>query len=136
MKSIPTRTIPIRSKATVANTEYWEMASDDQAYVYHWLMTLQSDMMEAVTFDEELRREWFRRRPGLYPRGRRGPNSHASILAGICSQKLRNPSHDLSTPQLDAVEQMFDIIAQYYSDQPDPPRAIRWQRELFARVED
>lgn len=112
-------------------TQYWDMASEDENYIYQWLMRLMADMNEQATADPEFQREWFRRRPGLHPRGRHGPNSHASILGGICSAKIQNPARNLSTPQLDTVEFLFNLIAQYYSDEPAAPQAVVFQRAVF-----
>jgi hypothetical protein len=67
----------------------------------------------------------------VYPKGQNGPNSHASILAGICSAKLRDAKKNLSTPQLDVVERMMDVAAQYYDDLPDAPDSVVFERKIF-----
>jgi hypothetical protein len=68
----------------------------------------------------------------VYPKGQQGPNSHASILAGICSAKLQNAKKNLSTPQLDVVEKMMDLAAQYYDDLPQPPESVTFDRKIFS----
>lgn len=130
---IKSRKIIISPKHTSANTEYWDIDSpDDEAYIYKWLYRLVCDMSEQCTYDSELQREWFRRRPGLYPKGKSGPNSHSSILGGICSAKLMDPKKNLSTPQLDAVESMFDIIASYYGNETEAPTSIGFEKRIFS----
>jgi len=125
------RTIDIHPKHTNAGTQYYDMDPDDEAYIYKWLMRFQSDMGMESTWNTEVQQDWFKRRPSMYPKSVNGPNSHASILGGICSQKLENPNKNLSEPQLDAVERMFEVISQYYADLPDAPQAIRFQKKLF-----
>jgi hypothetical protein len=132
MKPIKTRRIAAYPKATAADTQYWDIDSEDEAYIYRWLYRLLADITEEATFDSELQRDWFRRQPGRYPKGRRGPNSHASILAGICSAKLRDAKKNLSTPQLDVVEQIMNMAAQYYSDEPDAPESVQFDRKIFS----
>ena len=131
MKPIRSRTIPAYPKNTQAQTQYWDLDPDDEAYIYRWLYRLLADITEHATYDTELQRDWFRRRPGMYPKGQNGPNSHASILAGICSAKLRDAKKNLSTPQLDVVEQMMDIVAQYYSEDPEAPESVKFERKVF-----
>ena len=131
MKTIASRNIVVYPKTTGAGTQYWDMDEDDQAYIYTWLYRLMSDMQELATYDAELQREWFKRRPGLYPRGKQGPNSHASILGGICSARLRDHKKNLSTPQLDVVERMMDIVAQQYSDEELAPTSIIFEKRIF-----
>ena len=128
---IRSRTIPVYPKMTSADTQYWDMDEDDQAYIYQWLYRLMSDMQELATYDAELQREWFKRRPGIYPKGKQGPNSHASILGGICSAKLRDSKKNLSTPQLDVVQVMMDIVAQQYSAEPNAPASVVFEKKIF-----
>jgi hypothetical protein len=133
MKIIKSRKVAITPKNTSAGTQYWDIDSaDDEAYIYKWLYRLICDMSELCTHDEEMRREWFKRRPGLYPKGKSGPNSHASIIGGICSAKLTQPNKNLSTPQLDSVEAMFDIIANYYSNEEDAPTSIGFDKQIYS----
>ena len=132
MKPIKSRKINVYPKSTGAGTQYWDIDAEDEAYIYRWLYRLLSDMTEHATYDAELQREWFKRRPGQYPKGQNGPNSHASMLGGICSAKLKDPNKNLSTPQLDAVEAMFDMIAQYYDNDPDQPESITFERKIFS----
>lgn len=129
---IKTKQIAVYPKSTAADTQYWDIDADDEAYIYKWLYRLLADISEHATHDTELQRDWFKKRPGLYPKGKQGPNSHASILAGICSAKLKDPKKNLSTPQLDVVEQMFDIIAQYYDNDPEQPESITFDRKIFS----
>lgn len=128
---IKSRTIAVYPKTTNADTQYWDMDEDDQAYIYQWLYRLMSDMQELATYDAELQREWFKRRPGIYPKGKQGPNSHASILGGICSAKLRDSKKNLSTPQLDVVQVMMDIVAQQYSAEPNAPASVVFEKKIF-----
>ena len=128
---IKSRTIAVYPKTTNADTQYWDMDEDDQAYIYQWLYRLMSDMQDLATYDAELQREWFKRRPGIYPKGKQGPNSHASILGGICSAKLRDSKKNLSTPQLDVVQVMMDIVAQQYSAEPNAPASVVFEKKIF-----
>jgi len=132
MKVIKSRTIDVTPKHTSAKTQYWDMEPDDEAYVYTWLYRLLADMSELSTFDEDLKKEWFKRRPGSYPKGKQGPNSHASMLGGICSAKLKDPKKNLSDPQLDCVEDLFDIIADYYANEEDAPKSVTFHKKLFS----
>ena len=132
---IKSRKVVITAKNSAAGTQYWDIDSpDDETYIYKWLYRLVCDMSENCTYDSELQREWFRRRPGLYPKGKNGPNSHASIIGGICSAKLMYPNKNLSTPQLDAVEEMFDIVANYYSNEENPPTSIGFEKKIFSII--
>ena len=128
---IKSRVIPVYPKTTNADTQYWDIDADDEAYIYQWLYRLMSDMQELATYDAELQREWFKRRPGIYPKGKQGPNSHASILGGICSAKLRDSKKNLSTPQLDVVQVMMDIVAQQYSAEPNAPASVVFEKKIF-----
>lgn len=134
MKPLKSRRIAAYPKITRADTEYWDIDPEDEAYIYHWLMTLLADTAEMATYDQDLQREWFRRRPGVWPKGRCGPNSHASMLGGICGARLRDPAKNLSTAQLDAVECLFDVIAQQYADITDqpPPESVVFERKIFS----
>lgn len=132
MKQVKTRNIIVYPKQTSAGTQYYDMDSQDEVFIYNWLYRLNADMGEICTYDPELQRDWFKRRPGLFPKGQNGPNSYASILGGICSAKLQNVNKNLSEAQLDAVEQLFTIIADYYSEEPNAPIAIRFKKQLFS----
>jgi hypothetical protein len=131
MKVLKSKTITVYPKKTNADTQYYDMDSADEAYIYNWLYRLQSDMGELCTYDPELQRDWFKRRPGIFPKGKQGPNSCASILGGVCSAKIQNANKNLSDAQLDAVEYLFTIIADYYSQEIDPPQSIRFDKKLF-----
>lgn len=124
------RKIQVYPKHTNASTTYYEMQQDDEWHLYRWLQRLLADMTEIATYDEEVRREWFKRRPGLYPKGEHGPNSHASVLGGIVSAKLQNPKKNLSEAQLDIVQSLFIMVEDYYSDEPEAPVAIIFERTL------
>jgi len=128
---IKSRTVAVYPKSTGANTQYWDMDANDEAYIYKWMYRLLADIAERATYDAELQRDWFKRRPGVYPKGQQGPNSHASILAGICSAKLRDSKKNLSTPQLDVVEQIMDVVAQYYDNDPEQPESVKFDRKIF-----
>lgn len=134
MRPLKSRKIAAYPKVTKADTEYWDIDPEDEAYIYQWLYRLLADMNEMGTYDTDLQREWFKRRPGVWPKGKQGPNSHASILGGICSAKLRDPKKNLSTAQLDAVETLFDVIAQQYADVTDetPPESIVFEKKIFS----
>jgi hypothetical protein len=131
MKPLRNRVVPAYPKHTTADTQYWDLDAEDEVYIYNWLYRLLADITERATYDVELQRDWFKRRPGTYPKGQNGPNSHASILAGICSAKLRDAKKNLSTPQLDVVEQMMNVAAQYYDDLPDAPTSVTFERKIF-----
>jgi hypothetical protein len=132
MKVLKSKTITVYPKATGANTQYYDMESADEAYVYNWLYRLQSDMGELCTYDPELQRDWFKRRPSTFPKGKQGPNSYASMLGGICSAKIQNANKNLSEAQLDAVEHLFTIIADYYAGEEHPPESVRFTKKLFS----
>ena len=129
---IKSKNVAVYPKSTAANTQYWDMDADDEAYIYKWMYRLLADIAERATYDAELQRDWFKRRPGVYPKGQQGPNSHASILAGICSAKLKDPKKNLSTPQLDVVEQIMDVVAQYYDNDPEQPESVKFDRKIFS----
>jgi hypothetical protein len=129
---IKSKNVAVYPKSTAANTQYWDMDAEDEAYIYKWMYRLLADIAESATYDAELQRDWFKRRPGVYPKGHQGPNSHASILAGICSAKLKDPKKNLSTPQLDVVEQIMDVVAQYYDNDPEQPESVKFDRKIFS----
>lgn len=125
------RNIKIHPKATSASTTYYDMNKDDEGYIYQWLMRFMANIAEEATFDSEIQREFFKRRPNTFPKGKNGPNSIASMLGGIVSAKLQNPNKNLSEPQLDVVEMIFDQIEKYYANDPDAPKTVRFQKSLF-----
>jgi hypothetical protein len=132
MKPLRSRRIPAYPKSTGADTQYWDLDPDDEAYLYQWLYRLLADMSETATYEPEIQKEWFKRKPGLFPKGKSGPNSYASILGGICSAKLQNPGKNLSTPQLDVVEHLFDIVAHHYGNEPGGPEAVIFDKKIFS----
>lgn len=125
------REIVILPKVTAAKTQYYDMSADDQAYIYDWLIRFLADLTELATHDEELKREWFKRQPRAYPRGKNGPNSTASMIGGIISARLANPKHNISEPQLEPLEDIFSMIATLYSDIDNPPVGIVFRKSLF-----
>lgn len=128
------RTITILPRLTGAKTQYYDISAEDEAYIYDWLIRFLADASELATHDEDLRREWFRRRPKLYPRGRQGPNSMASMIGGMISARIANPRHNISDAQLESLEQIFDTIRDlYYNDDVNNPgpQTIRFRRQLF-----
>lgn len=131
MKPLTSKRINAYPKTTAADTQYWDIDADDEAYIYTWLYRLLADMAEMCTWDADMQKEWFRRRHGVWPKGKNGPNSHASILGGICSAKLRDGKKNLSTAQLDAVEALFEVVAHQYTGETTPPAAVIFDRKLF-----
>lgn len=131
MKPLKVREIEIYPKNTTASTIYYDMDGRDEEYLYRWMYRLMADMQEYLTQDEQLCKEWFRRRPRQFPKGQFGPNSQGSMLGGLCSAKLANPNKNLSQPQLDAVEYFFNLIAHFYAHEEDPPQAIRFRKRLY-----
>lgn len=123
--------IPIIPRMTSAQTQYYDLDAQDEAYIYTWLTRFLADCAELATQDAELQRDLFRRRPDVLPRGRRGSNSFASFIGGIVSAKMANPRHNLSESLLDPLEQIFEMIARQYSEEADAPEPIRFKRELF-----
>jgi hypothetical protein len=125
------RDIVLYPKHTSANTQYYDMDPDDEAFVYQWLMRFMADMCMEATWHPEIQKDWYKRKPTALPKSVNGPNSNASMIGGICAQKLENPNKNLSEPQLDAVESFFEIISQYYAEVENPPQAIRFVKKLF-----
>lgn len=105
------RKIPIWPKTTGAGTQYWEMSDEDRAWLLEHMTRFLAAMSEHMTADTDIRAEMFRRRGTGYPRGRQGPNSHASMLGGVITTLL--DGRDITTPQLDAIETLTDLIAVY-----------------------
>lgn len=129
MQTPPTRNIRIIPKITQATTQYYELDPEDQAYIHRWLCRFLADLSELATYDEALAREYFRRQPRRLPRGRHGPNSIASMIGGIVSQQIQNPRHNLSEPQLDPLEYVFDTMTPLYEEAELQP--IRFQRTIY-----
>jgi len=124
------RTIRIFPKQTAAKTIYYDMSDADSAYVYRWLMQFLCDMTELATHDTAYQREWMRRRPGVFPKGQSGPNSLASMIAGIAGAKLANPKHNISEPQLDPLVNIFMELVPMYEDLEDRPERIEFEKVL------
>ena len=124
------RTIRIFPKQTAAKTTYYDMNEDDSAYLYRWLMQFLCDCTELATHDAAYQRDWMRRRPGVFPRGQSGPNSIASMIAGIAGAKLSNAKHNISEPQLDALVSIFNELVPIYEDLEDRPQRIEFERVL------
>ena len=129
MQTPPTRTIKLLPKITAAQTQYYEMDPEDSAYIQHWLIRFLADISELATYHKEIAREYFRRQPRQLPKGRHGPNSIASMIGGIVSQTLQNPNRNLSEPQLEPLEQIFDIMQPLYEDEKLP--RIRFERSIY-----
>lgn len=125
------RTVTILPRVTAARTQYYDMSDADTVYIYDWLIRFLADLTELATHDEELKREWFRRQPRRYPKGTRGPNSTASMIAGIIAARLANPKHNISEPQLEPLEHIFDMIETLYDDLDNPPQRIVFRKSLF-----
>jgi hypothetical protein len=134
MKIIKSRTIEINPKATSSGCTYYDMESEDEAYIYRWMNRYLADMAEICTYEEAFKQDFFKRRPGLFPKGRNGPNSIASMLGGICSAKLQNPAKNLSDAQLDAVEYIMDQISDLYSEDEEKPKSVKFVKKLFSIV--
>jgi len=124
------RTIRIFPRQTAARTMYYDMNEDDSAYLYRWLMQFLCDMTELATHDAAYQREWMKRRPGTFPRGQSGPNSLASMIAGIAGAKLNNPKHNISEPQLDALVSIFNELVPMYEDLEDRPQRIEFEKVI------
>jgi len=121
--------IQVSEKNTSATTIYYTIGRDDEAFLYEWLQMFVADMSEVITRDPDMLRELTRRRPGMFPKGKSGPNSVISFAGGMIGNKLRNPNQNLSEPQLDSLEYMFEIIARHYHDD-DEARPIRFKRGI------
>lgn len=120
------RKIPIWPKNTGAGTQYWEMADEDRAWLLEHMTRFMAAMSELITYDNDLRAEILRRRGTGYPRGRMGPNSHASMLGGVIMTLL--DGRDITTPQLDAIETLTDLISVYSNTE-----AARFSRRIWSR---
>ena len=129
MQTPQTRTIKLLPKITQAQTQYYDMDPEDSAWIQHWLTRFLADISELATYHEDIAREYFRRQPRQLPRGRHGPNSIASMIGGIVSQTLQNPRRNLSEPQLDPLELVFEIMQPLYADENLP--RIRFERSLL-----
>lgn len=119
------RKIVITPKNTAANTQYWEMSAEDRAWLMVSFMEFLTDIQEIATHDDMIRQEMFRRRPSTYPRGRRGPNSHASMLGGITRTLL--DGRDITTAHIDVIEALSDLVAAYDHSEP-----VRFERRLWS----
>jgi hypothetical protein len=125
------RTIRIIPKHTGAATQYYDIDADSEAYLYDWMIKFLADITEVATHNPDIQREYFQRKPKLFPKGQHGPNSFASMLAGIISAKLHNPRHNLSEPVLESIELIFDTLVEYYTDMPNPPERVNFRTSLF-----
>lgn len=132
MKIVKSQQIKIYPKHTSADTQYYDMEPEDEAFLYQWMYRFLADMSEICTHDEDIKKEWFKRRPGVFPKGKQGPNSYASVLGGICAAKLKYPEKNLSEPQLNAVELIFDMISDYYKDEPNAPKSVSFHKQFFS----
>ena len=130
MKPLKSRVMPVYPKSTSADTKYWDIDNTDRSYLFEFMVRYLANMAEVCTTDADIQRDFYRRRPNRWPRGRFGPNSDASIIGGIIDQLLKG--HDLTTAHLDAIEQIFDTIGQMYADAGG--QAIRFDRRVF-RIE-
>ena len=124
------RTIKIVPKHSGAATQYYEMNVEDEAYIYDWMIKFLADITEIASHNAELMNNFFNRNRD-FPKGRNGPNSFASMLAGVISAKLHNPKHNISAPLLDPIETIFDVLVEYYKDLPNAPERIKFKPNLF-----
>jgi len=118
-------------KHTGAGTQYYEIDYEEECYLYDWMIKFLADITEVATHNPDIQREYFQRKPKLFPKGQHGPNSFASMLAGILSTKLHNPKHNLSEPVLESIELIFDTLVEYYKDLPNAPERIQFRQSLF-----
>ena len=92
-----------------------------------------ADITEIATHHPEIQQEYFKRQPKLFPKGEKGPNSFASMLGGLISAKVWNSNHNISQPQLEPIEVIFDTIVDFYKDLPNAPMKVKFKTSLFAR---
>lgn len=123
------KTIVIHKKNTSAGTDYWSIPKADEDYIYRWLNQLNADMNENCMFDQDLRDAWYAPVKSL-PRAKRGANSYASICGGICSARWQSPKKNLSTPQLEAVVELFGFVETMYAQSYEKPESIVFEEDV------
>jgi len=116
----PPLTVPIFPKETSAKTQYYELDSDCEEYIYYWLERFLADASEVITHDEELRNMLLKRKPKLFPKGKRGPNSILSFTGGMVANKKVNDDKNISEPQLEGLEFLFNLMSNYYHNNNQP----------------
>lgn len=125
--------IKIIPKHTSAKTQYYELDPEDEAYLYDYMIRFLADISEVATHHPEIQQEYFKRQPKAFPKGEKGPNSFASMLGGIISAKVWNSNHNISEPQLEPIEAIFDTLADFYKELPNAPQPIKFKKSLFVR---
>lgn len=118
------KNIKATPKKTSATTIYHDIDPADEKYIYDWMIRFMSEMNEESTHNAAIREEWFKQRPKEYIKGKRGINSHASAIGGLVAAKIENPRKNLSSPQLKIVENLFVLIADYYSNLSNAPEEV------------
>jgi hypothetical protein len=108
--------IPLYPKDTNAKTQYYELDAEYEDYIYYWMQRFLADVSEVITHDETLREMVLKRKPKLFPKGKRGPNSVLSFAGGIVANRVVNDKKNISEPQLEGIEWMFGLMSNYYQN--------------------
>jgi hypothetical protein len=124
------RTIKYIPKITSARTEYREIDSEDQQWLQVELVRWLALIGELdQTHDEDIRLfrdSWWHRKSKDLSKGREGPNSPCSIIAGIVNNMMfkDTPQRDFTEKQMRDIEYISMTLSGIF---PTAATAVRFQ---------
>ena len=86
----------------------------DEDYIYHWLNRFVVDIVNKQFINRELFDACTRKDKDFPYGGFKNPNSILSYASGLCSNKYRNPSEDLTEKHIKHVQHLFLIMYNLY----------------------
>lgn len=109
-----------------------DVRSEDQAWIYESIMRAMGAFSTANQSKNELWTDVTRRLPKHFSKGRAGPNSLFSILAGLLANYVTNRdrydgAYRFSRKQLEDLEFAFLLLSKISSDY----EAVRFKHSLF-----
>jgi len=91
-----------------------KLNSEDEQYIYSWLNRFVVDIVNKQFINKELYRACTAIDRDFPYGGLNNPNSILSYASGLCSNKYRNPSEDLTQKHIKHVEHLFLIMYNLY----------------------
>lgn len=118
-------------KHTQARTQYVSIPEEDFAAITAQLMQTLARISELdAERDEEwrlVRDQYFHRRRRDLPRGQHGENTPTSFIGGLVTNTVYGSQRDLTTRQLEGLENVTAQINQLWEDLP----AMTFRQSLF-----
>ena len=111
------RTIRYLPKITSARTTYVDIDKGDMTWLQTELIRYLSVMGElSVSRNEDVRavlKTWWEKRTATLPKGIHGQNTPRSFVAGLLNNLMFGSQNNLSTIQMDAIQNITAIMVQF-----------------------